>query len=85
MLDKIKELEEIIFKNDNLYWAGNPVISDEEYDAYVEELKKIDPNNKLITRVNETIVNSVGKVNHLKPMLSLDKVYTLQNLFCLLL
>lgn len=81
MLDKIKELEEIISKNDNLYWAGNTVISDEEYDAYVEELKKIDPNNKLITRVNETIVSSVGKVNHLKPMLSLDKVYTLQNLF----
>ena len=80
MKKRISELEEIINKNDQLYWSGNPQISDEEYDLYVEELKKLDPNNELVNRVNENIVSSIGKVNHITPMLSIDKIYEFDSL-----
>ena len=51
-MNRIEELEKIIKTNDELYWAGTPKISDEEYDSLVEELKSIDPNNNLINKIN---------------------------------
>lgn len=80
-IDRCKELEELIKKNDNSYWFGNEVISDEKYDQYVEELRALDPNNELINRINGQSVLSIGKVNHDIPMLSLDKIYEMKELF----
>lgn len=73
------ELEELIRKNDELYWSGTPEISDVEYDKLVEELRKIDPDNELVNRVNSE--NAAGaKVVHKEPMLSLNKVYSKEEL-----
>ena len=47
--NRIKELEEIIKKNQELYYNGNEVISDGEFDALVDELQSLDPENPLLT------------------------------------
>lgn len=80
-MNRINQLEEIIKSNDQLYWSGNPKITDEEYDLYVEELRQLDPENELVNRVNEQAVSSIGKVSHVVPMLSLDKIYDKEDLF----
>lgn len=76
----IGELEERIREADKAYWVDNsPKISDEEYDSLVEELKRLDPSNALVVKVNsESICGE--KVVHKRPMLSLDKVYSLEEL-----
>lgn len=81
-MNRIEELEKLIKENDELYWGGNPKISDEEYDILVEELKSLDPNNKLVNQVNQlTNLKNENKVQHKIPMLSLDKVYSNEELF----
>lgn len=62
------------------YWKGNPLVSDTAYDDIVEELRSIDPNNKLLTEIEHSEENS-NSVVHNKPMLSLDKVYKEEALF----
>ena len=75
------ELVQAISKHDDLYWKkGAPVISDEEYDVLVESLRKIDPNHPLVNRINTPEVIGGGKVKHKEPMLSLGKVYTIDEL-----
>lgn len=80
MNDRINELVKEITKHDNLYWEkSSPIISDPEYDKLVNELRKLDPTNNLIFRVH-TPKTTGKKVQHKIPMLSLDKVYTYQDL-----
>ena len=76
----IKELEEKIKSANHSYWDLNePIISDFEYDALVEELRKLDPQNDLVNSVESSKI--IGeKVIHSKPMLSLDKVYSFEDL-----
>ena len=71
------ELENAIRHHNDLYWNGKELeISDIEYDKLVEELRKIDPENELITSLVEENVNKEKLIKHSKPMLSLDKIYT---------
>lgn len=48
---RISELENEIKKNQELYYNNKPVISDMEFDALVDELSKLDPENPLLTTV----------------------------------
>ena len=74
--DIIKHLEEQIRHHNELYWQkGAPEISDTEYDRLVEALRSWDPDNPLLKRV-EAPAAAGEKIQHDKPMLSLDKVYT---------
>lgn len=71
------ELEEIITKANDAYWNNNStIISDEQYDQYVEMLKQVDPNNRLLEHIGGTR----GKYRHNPPMLSLDKAYTSEDI-----
>lgn len=68
------ELEKIIREANYAYWNNNnPVISDTEYDRYVELLKQIDPDNELLFHIGGT----KGKYRHKPPMLSLAKAYSI--------
>ncbi len=78
-MSRIKELEEQIKKNKILYYQGQPAISDAAYDALEDELKKLDPQNLVLTIVGSTTSN-LEKVKHEKKMLSLDKTYELKEL-----
>jgi DNA ligase (NAD+) len=76
---RIKELEKSIVKHKRLYYAGKAIISDQEYDNLEDELKKLDPTNKVLEIVGSKINNN-EKVRHDKKMLSLNKSYSFDEL-----
>lgn len=76
-MNRINELSEKIIKARNDYYAGNPELSDAAFDALIDELKELDPNNVAVTSIGAPVVASEWeKVKHKIPMGSLDKVNT---------
>ncbi len=72
-IDRIKELEgQIRYHADLYYNQAKPEITDAEYDALVDELRNLEPDNAVLLEVGST--PSYGrKVTHSSPMGSLDK------------
>ena len=64
------------------YRAGTPEITDEAYDALVEELRALDPENEYLHTVEpeEEVGDAAQQVRHSKPMLSTEKAYTREEL-----
>lgn len=56
---KTATLVQLIKEYNDAYRRGEPLISDEEYDLLVEELKTKDPQNKLLKK------RSLRRLNHL--------------------
>ena len=75
MESKIKQLEQQLSEWNEAYWSGNPTVSDSQYDKAVEELRALDPSSSFCDFLGTPIVKSSGKVQHINPMLSLDKAY----------
>lgn len=76
-INRIKELEEKILQGRIDYYNNQPVVSDKVYDAWVDELRMLDPQNKAVTAVGSPIIQSEWKkAPHQIPMGSLDKVNT---------
>lgn len=69
-----QELLETIKKHNEEYRAGNPTISDAEYDSLVEQLKAIDPNNEWFNDIEPSPVSNSRKRKLPLPMKSLNKV-----------
>ena len=76
---KITELEHLIIKHKNLYYQGKAEISDIEYDALEDELRKIDSANPVLDIVGSEIF-STQKIEHETKMLSLNKTYKFEEL-----
>ena len=78
-MKNIKDLEKEIQKHNELYWEKNePIISDQEYDILIEELKQLNPDSILLKEIPD-YVNNYGKpVKHKVPMLSMGKAYSLE-------
>ncbi len=57
------------------YRAGKPVMSDQQYDATLDELRRTDPDNKFLHTV-EPEKSDRPKVKLPAPMLSTEKAYT---------
>lgn len=75
--DRIQELENKIFKARTEYYNHQPTVSDKVYDAWVDELRVLDPSNKAVTAIGAPVVPSEWKkAKHQIPMGSLDKVNT---------
>lgn len=72
------QLAKEIRKHQKLYDAGEPEISDEEFDKLVKKLRKVDPGNPALIEVGTAPVGRV--IKHRKPMLSLDKAYDYQDI-----
>lgn len=73
--NRIQELENKIFKARNDYYNGVPTVSDKVFDAWVDELRLLDPTNKAITAIGAPVAPSEWKkAKHQIPMGSLDKV-----------
>lgn len=66
---KIDQLE----KASAAYYAGNPIMTDAEFDAAVIKLQKTDPNHPFLKRIGAP-VHGKEKVKHQMPMGSLDNV-----------
>lgn len=70
-------LEEKITEADEHYWeTGENFVSDEIYEGWRNQLRRIDPNNSVLSKVWGPVVSSLGKIKHTVPMLSLDKAYS---------
>lgn len=70
-------LEEKIEEADKHYWeTGENFVSDEVYEGWRNQLRRINPNNSVLTKVWGPVVSSLGKIKHTVPMLSLDKAYS---------
>lgn len=79
MLQNEKELERQITFHRYKYWTENdPIIEDGEYDLLLETLRKVNPKNKLLQEVEYNYDFGGEKVNHPKPLLSLEKVFTFE-------
>lgn len=75
--NRIKELETKIFQARNDYYNGQPTVSDKIYDAWVDELRTLDPTNKAVTAIGSPVAPSEWqKAKHQIPMGSLNKVNT---------
>lgn len=86
---RIEELREQIREHDYRYYIlAEPLISDQEYDALLKELEKLESENPdLITpdsptqRVGADLTKEFKPVTHLIPMLSLANTYSEDELF----
>lgn len=86
---RIEELREQIREHDYKYYVvAEPVISDQEYDALIKELEKLESENPdLITpdsptqRVGTDLTKEFKPVTHLIPMLSLANTYSEEELY----
>jgi len=67
-----------LFEARDAYYAGEPVMSDEEFDNLEAELEEIDPTNLYFDTVG--IVATKEKVKHNIPMLSCDKAKTVEGI-----
>lgn len=71
-----------ILEHKKKYYEGSPEISDQEYDALEERLRRLSPNHPVLSTVGAGDVSStnLAKVPHAVPMLSLAKTYALSEL-----
>jgi DNA ligase (NAD+) len=79
MKTEIEKLAEKILHHKELYYNGEPEISDAEYDELELKLKKLNPKHPVLQIVG-SVAKSSEKVFHEKKMLSLDKTYDVKDL-----
>ncbi len=71
--DRANELAALIERHQDLYYNGQPEISDEEFDALWDELARLDPGNPALARVGVDSSDGFPKARHLIPMGSQEK------------
>lgn len=76
----ITHLENEIIRHKVLYYKGDPLITDTEYDALEEELKELSPDSYVLKMVGSNAQMSLKKVAHKTKMLSLAKTYDVNDL-----
>lgn len=72
--EKVKELQELVEYHQHLYYNKQPKISDEKFDMLWDELKTLDPNNEVFSKVGADFDTALDKVRHVIPMNSQAKV-----------
>ena len=75
-INRINELELQINQARLDYYNGDPKVSDKVYDAWCDELRLLDANNKAITAIGAPVSSAWNKAKHQIPMGSLNKVNT---------
>ena len=78
--DRIKELVAHIIEARNNYYNQAPTVSDDLYDAWVDELSDLEAVNDILKSVGAPPVSEWAKVKHSTPMGSLSKVNTLEEM-----
>jgi len=69
----IKELEEMIYQANHMYRLGKPIISDSDYDKLVEQLPE---DHHFRNKPEPEPMSYKGHITHTKPMLSMQKAKT---------
>ncbi|HNY16194.1 MAG TPA: NAD-dependent DNA ligase LigA [Treponemataceae bacterium] len=71
--NRARELERAIKHHQDLYYNGNPEISDADFDVLWDELKGLEPDNPLFSTINSESTDGFPKEYHLIPMGSQEK------------
>jgi len=79
-IDRVAELEKLITQARHDYYNSVPTVSDEVFDAWVDELSSLKHDSPAVTAVGAPPVSEWKKVAHANPMGSLEKVNTLEEL-----
>lgn len=81
---RITLLAHQIMHHKRAYYSGAPEISDAEYDALEDELRALNPDHPVLQIVGAgaPAPEGAGTVPHATPMLSLNKTYDLEELYC---
>ena len=72
-------LLDMVKRHNKMYRMGTPEISDAEYDAEIELLKTLDPNNEWFKHTEPAFVSETRKRALPIPMKSLNKVNVQEN------
>lgn len=68
------------------YYSGNPIMDDSQFDARLEDLKQLEAETGIVysnsptQTVGAKILTELNEVNHIYPMLSLDKCHNVAEL-----
>lgn len=73
---RIDELAIKIQEASDNYYNGQPTVSDKVWDAWRDELARLDPNHSVLKQIGAPVKGAWPKVKHLTPMASLNKVNT---------
>lgn len=77
----IDQLADEVKRHNQLYWIDHkPEISDVEYDKLVKKLQAVAPFHPILSALIEDASPDKVKVKHLVPMLSLGKVFTVEEI-----
>lgn len=71
--NRARELEKLIRHHQELYYTGEPEISDADFDSLWDELKALEPENALFSSINSESTDGFPKEYHLIPMGSQEK------------
>ncbi len=86
MINRIKELIEILNNASFSYYNSNPIMSDCEWDKLYDELKLLEQETNIVysnsptQNVGYKVLDKIEKVTHNHPMLSLDKCHSEKDL-----
>jgi DNA ligase (NAD+) len=65
---RVAELERLVKRHQDLYYNGQPELSDAEFDELWDELVALDPGNALVASVGSDAADGWPKARHLIPM-----------------
>lgn len=77
---------DILNEASQAYYSGNPIMSDAQFDARLEDLKQLEEETGIVfsnsptVNVGAKILTELNEIVHLIPMLSLEKCHTVEEL-----
>jgi DNA ligase (NAD+) len=78
----VEKMNQELLDGQNAYYSGNPIMSDAQYDTLEGQLSAIVTKNPQYSNIATTLLrvgveaNSVLRIPHAKPMLSIENYYT---------
>ena len=86
-LDIMKGLVSLLNEaSDRYYNSGNPIMTDAQFDARLEDLRQLEEETEFVfansptQNVGAKVLTELQEVNHIYPMLSLEKCHTVEEL-----
>ena len=76
----IEKLKNRIIEANIAYRGGEAIMSDSEYDALMEELSEISPDDELLSKVGHEVLDETRKAKLPIPMASMNKIKTLSEI-----
>ena len=88
-LDMMKGMVSILNEACDAYYnTGNPIMTDEQYDMRLEDLRQLEEETGVVfansptQRVGYRVLTELKEINHSHSMLSLDKCHTVEETCC---